>query len=174
MRWRCDAVARTFRVCFMEWFLIGIFAAVPDSVQWLGFALTVVGAGFSLWAALSARGAKTAIVEFNQIILLEKLLGDFGELEAMLERGAYVTIAGRVSRLAEEIVRFQESAYNLDDRQKSELGVAHQQMIGIIKIARDKELLSNRKIRICGAIQQIRKQLSRLLGVLDHRVRGRM
>lgn len=119
----------------------GAEPSLPLWLQWLGLVATLVGAAFSMWAALSAKSARKqavlarqAAISLGRVTQLGDILSDMQELQTLITRGDFDGIAPKATHLRGRIVRFKEEAYSeLSDDVMEHLDAARDQLREIEK-----------------------------------------
>src|SRR3970040_276424 len=100
---------------------------VPAIWQWWGVFATLLGAVLSLvgvfvsgWAVWNAKGAKQqaqlareAAIRMGRVTQLSDLIAEMQELQTMLARRDFESIAAKCSHLRGRVVRFKKESYNL-------------------------------------------------------------
>jgi hypothetical protein len=92
---------------------------VPPIWQWVAFFATIVGTGMAVWAALSAKAARDqakeardAAILLGRVLQLSDLVSGMQELQSMLSRSEFVSVAEKSTHLRGRIVRFKQQAYD--------------------------------------------------------------
>lgn len=93
---------------------------IPNWLQWIGLLATLMATGLTVWAAVSAKRAqlraseaRDAAVQIGDIIQLTDLLQDLEELQGLLVREEFGSLAARANVIRGRIVRFKSRSYNL-------------------------------------------------------------
>lgn len=117
--------------------------AIPNPGQWFGLLMTIAGTLLTVWAVVSARGAKQqareakeAAIALGRVLQLSDLISDMQELQAMLARKDFDSIAAKCTHLRGRVVRFTHEAYNeLSAIEHESLNLTRAQLEGITRVA---------------------------------------
>lgn len=154
---------------------------LPNWVQWLGLATTVLGTGLAFWAAPSATRAsriaseaRAAAVRIGRTLELSDLLSDMQELHAMLARRDFESITAKASNLRGRVVRFKVQAYTLLlEEYASDLDTARTHLESIESEASSSRTVDATKIlRISSAWGHAFEALNRVFGIQQLTVHG--
>jgi len=148
---------------------------LPNPLQWLGLLATFIGLGLTTWAALSAKSARrmaeearsAAVRAGNELQLLD-LIEDVREIEGMVARREFESIAAKANRLRGRIVRFKQQTYNsLPEDGRVTLDASRENLQAIERHALNSRILENTRIqRITDSLGHVSELLGSLAVVL--------
>lgn len=150
-------------------------AIIPDGWQWAGLVATFAGTLFALWAALSAKRAgqraeeaKDVAFRVGRVLQLSDLIDDLKEIQSMLARAEFQSIAAKASHLRGRVVRFRIEAYNeLGNAERLSLATAREHLVIIGQEAVNRRLADVTRVeRIQVAFGNLVDALNRVFALL--------
>lgn len=129
-------------------------APMPHWLQWCGLLATFAGTALALWAALSAKGAqqqareaRNAAIRLGRVLQLSDLIDDLKELQSMLARSEFHSIAAKAAYLRGRVVRFASEAYNeLRGTARAQVDIAREQLRTIAREAVNRRTLDETRV----------------------------
>jgi DNA anti-recombination protein RmuC len=148
---------------------------IPNWLQWVGLIAGLAATGLTTWAALSARGARQAAQAArraaeragNELQLLD-LIEDVREIEGMVARREFESIASKANRLRARIVRFKQQTYNdLLEPGREKLDASRETVQSIERHALNSRISESTRIqRISDSLGRVSELLSTLAAIL--------